>query len=83
MKDEEGIMIFNVTTTAATNTAKVMDTIDTSYKIYKQLKSFNDFISGINENVDKQTKETKTLYNQTFDNLCLYIDNRTQRKIGL
>ena len=78
MKDKEGTRILNIITTAATETAKIMDTINISNKSYKKLKLFNDFISGINKSIDKWTKEMKTLYSQIFDNICLDIDDRAQ-----
>ena len=78
VKDKEGTIILNITTTAAAETAKITETIATSNIAYEKLKSFNDIISGINDNIDKRVEKMKILYNQSFDNLCLDIEDRTQ-----
>ena len=54
-KDKEGTRILDMTTTAATKTVKIIEIIATSNIAYEKLKSFSDFISGINNNIDKQT----------------------------
>ena len=52
-KDKEGTRILDMTTTAATKTVKIIEIIATSNIAYEKLKSFSDFILGINNNIDK------------------------------
>ena len=79
-KDKEGTLILNITTTAAAENVKISKTIATSNIVDEKLRSFNDFISGINNNKDKRTDKIKILYNESFSDLCLDIEDITQDK---